>query len=143
MSRVKIDLPKAFPFSTEIPIRISDINLGGHLGHDAILPLVHEARISFLASMNYTEGDIEGCTYIMAAAIIVYKSQAFHGQTLQIEIGVRDFSRNGCDFIYRLSNNNTGVEVARVNTSMVFYDYQAGKVTRVPEGFMARFEKDQ
>ncbi len=139
MARIKIDLPKDFPFSTDIPIRISDINLGGHLGHDAILPLVHEARISFLASMGYTEGDIEGRTYIMADAVIVYKSQAFHGQTLQIEIGVRDFSPNGCDFVYCLSDKNTGVEVARVKTGMVFYDYQVGKVARTPDGFRERF----
>ena len=139
MARVKIDLPEAFPFSTEVSIRISDINYGGHLGHDAILPLAHEARISFLTSMGYTEGDIEGCTYIMADAVIVYKSQAFHGQVLKIEIGVRDFSRNGCDFIYRLSDRATGVEIARVKTGMVFYDYHAGKVARVPEGFIARF----
>ena len=48
MARVKLQLPANFLFSTEIPIRISDINYGGHLGNDAVLSIVHEARIQFL-----------------------------------------------------------------------------------------------
>jgi len=139
MARVRIDLPPSFPFATRVPIRISDINYGGHLGHDAILPLAHEARIAFLAHLGYTEGDIEGATYLMADAAIIYKSQAFHGQTLKIEVGVGDFTRNGCDFIYRLSDDKTGAEIARVKTGMVFFDYRAQKVIRVPERFQGRF----
>ena len=139
MARTKLHLPDSFPFSTEIPIRISDINYGGHLGHDAILPLTHEARIHFLASMGYNEGDIEGLTYIMADAVIVYKSQAFHGQTLTVEVGVQDFGKSGCDFVYRLANRETGAEVARVKTGMVFFDYHQGKPVEVPQGFRERF----
>ncbi len=139
MARTKLNLPDSFPFSTEIPIRISDINYGGHLGHDAILPLTHEARIHFLASMGYNEGDIEGLTYIMADAVIVYKSQAFHGQTLTVEVGVQDFGKSGCDFVYRIADRETGAEIARVKTGMVFFDYHRGKTVEVPPGFKANF----
>jgi len=139
MSRVKVNLPDTFSFSTEIPIRISDINYGGHLGHDAILPIAHEARIKFLDSMAYNEGDIEGFTYLMADAVIVYKSQAFHGQILIIEIGVQDFGRSSCDFVYRITDKATGAEVARVKTGMVFYDYHKGKPAEVPPEFQDRF----
>ncbi len=139
MARVKINLPRAFPFSTEIPIRISDINYGGHLGHDSILPIVHEARLKFLASIGYSELDIEGLSYIMADAAIVYIAQAFHGQTLVIEIGVQDFTKKGCDFVYRLSDEETGAEVARVKTGMVFFDYRREKLVEVPQGFREKF----
>ncbi len=139
MARTKLDLPEDFPFHTEIPIRIGDLNYGAHLGHDAILPIAHEARVRFLDTMGYNEGDIEGLTYIMADAVIVYKAQAFYGQTLVIEVGVRDFSRTGCDFIYRISDKDTGTEIARLKTGMVFYDYHQGKPVGVPEGFKGRF----
>jgi len=49
MARSRIDLPDSFPFGIDIPVRITDINYGGHLGNDAVLGLVHEARIAFLA----------------------------------------------------------------------------------------------
>ncbi len=141
MARIKIDIPQAFPFSTEIPIRISDINYGGHLGHDAILPIVHEARIKFLASMSYDEGNIEGFTYIMADAVIVYKAQAFHGQILVIEIGVQDFTRSSCDFVYRITDKETGTEITQAKTGMVFFDYHQGKPVEVPQSFRDRFTR--
>jgi len=140
MARIKLDLPKDFPFATEIPVRISDINYGGHLGHDAILPLVHEARVRFLGNLGYNEGDIEGTSLIMADAAIIYKSEGFYGQTLVIEIGVQDFTRNGCDFVYRITQKETGKEVAQVKTGMVFIDYARGKLIGVPQKFKSIFK---
>ncbi len=37
MARINIELPDKFIYSTEIPIRITDINYGGHLAHDSVL----------------------------------------------------------------------------------------------------------
>lgn len=139
MARARLDLPETFDFSTEIPIRISDINYGGHLGHDAILPLAHEARLQFLKHLGYSEADIEGLSYLMADAVIIYKSQAFYGQVLRIEIAVRDFGPRACDFLYRITDKETGSEIARLKTCMVFYDYRTGKTAEVPEKFKARF----
>ena len=47
MARVKLQLPVTFSFQTNIPIRIGDINYGGHMGHDAVLPIIQEARVQF------------------------------------------------------------------------------------------------
>ncbi len=44
MPRVELELPERFQFVTEIPLRITDINYGGHLGNDALLSLLHEAQ---------------------------------------------------------------------------------------------------
>ena len=60
MARVKIDLPQAFQFQTEIQVRISDINYGGHLGNDALLALLQEARVQMLKQYKWSEVDIEG-----------------------------------------------------------------------------------
>ena len=138
MSRVKLNLPEKFCFSTEIPIRIDDLNYGAHLGHDSILPFAHEARVRFLGHLGYDETDIEGLSYIMADAAIIYKAQAFYGQTLVIEIAVQDFTRNGCDFVYRITDKQTGNEVATLKTGMVFYDYRKDKISRVPERFKTK-----
>ncbi len=143
MGRVRLELPECFPFKTDIPIRISDINYGGHLGHDALLPVCHEARVRFLAEFGYTESDIEGLTYLMADAAIIYKAEAFYGQVMEVRVAVRDFSRSGCDFVYLLTERETGIEIARVKTGMVFYDIRAGGVARVPERFRARFDATQ
>ena len=58
MTRIKIELPETYLFSTEIPVRITDLNYGNHLGNDAILSLLHEARVRFLAYYGWTESSV-------------------------------------------------------------------------------------
>ena len=85
MGRIKIEIPDNFFFTTQIPVRISDINYGNHLGNDAVLSLVHEARVRFLKEFGYTELDIEGAGIMMADVAIVYKSQGYYGDILSID----------------------------------------------------------
>lgn len=135
MARVKLDLPKEFLFSTEVHVRIGDINYGGHLGNDAVLAFVHEARVRFLKAYGYSEADIEGVGIIMTDAVVVYKSEGFYGDRLLIEVVVQDFTRTGCDFLFRLTNKETGKEIARAKTGIVFFDYASRKVVAVPPRF--------
>ena len=57
MRRIKLELPEHFSFLTQIPIRITDINYGGHAGNDSILAMLHEARIQVLQQFAYNEKD--------------------------------------------------------------------------------------
>lgn len=139
MARIKLDLPENFHFSTEIQVRISDINYGGHLGHDSILTLTHEARVRFLNKYGFSEMNIDGVGLIISDAALVYKSESFYGETLRIEIAVLDFSQYGCDFIYKITEKESGREVARAKTGIVFFDYEKRKVAPVPEKFKQNF----
>ncbi|OPY10973.1 MAG: Thioesterase superfamily protein [Syntrophus sp. PtaU1.Bin005] len=141
MTRVKIELPATFDFSTDLRLRFRDINAGNHLAHDAVLSLAEEARFLFLEHLGYPHLNIDGCGYVAADAAIVYKSQAFFGEVIRVEVAVRNFASKSCDFLYRLSNRETGQEVARAKTGVVFFDYGNQKPVRVPDGFRARFER--
>lgn len=141
MARIKIDLPQSFVFSTTVTVRITDINYGGHLGNDALLSIVHEARLQFLKHYGYTEIDIEGRSIIMADAAVVYKSEVFYGDTLRIDIAVTDLGRMSCDIVYRVSNNGTGKEAARVKTGIVFFDYEERKPVAIPDNFRKTFDE--
>jgi acyl-CoA thioesterase FadM len=75
---------RIFPFSTELRVRITDVNYGGHMGNDSLLGLLHEARVQFLAHYGLSELDIGGLWgIIMADSVIVYKSEAFPGETTE------------------------------------------------------------
>ncbi len=139
MARINIKLPDKFAYSTQIKLRISDINYGGHLAHDSILSITHEARVRFLESLGYTEGNIEGPGLILSDAALVYKSEAFYGQTILVEIAVTDFSKYGCDLIYKLSDKKNLKEIARAKTGIVFFDYKKREICRVPKKFKATF----
>lgn len=140
MARITLDLPESFIFSTELTVTIGDINYGGHMGNDAVLRLIHEARLRMLKSRGFrTEIEIGGFGLIITDAAIVYKSEAFHGDRLLAEVALADWNKYGCDFLYRLSNLDASVEVARAKTGVVFFDYGVRKVSRVPEVFKQAF----
>jgi acyl-CoA thioesterase FadM len=141
MARITIDLPEKMFFSTQVPVRIDDINYGGHLGNDSLLSIIHEARLRCLKQFGYTELNIEGFGIIMTDSAIVYSSEGFHGDILNIDIGVGDFSKYGCDFVYLVTNRDTDKEVARAKTGIVFFDYEKRKVVRIPEKFQSRFNE--
>ena len=137
MSRVKLDLPETFSFSTELDVRIADVNYGRHLGNDVVLAFAHEARLRFLKSFGFSEIDAGGVGMIMLDAVVVYKSQAFHGDRLKIEVAVADPGPCGCDFLYRLTEKASGREVARVKTGLAFFDYEKNRIAKMPDRFRA------
>jgi 4-hydroxybenzoyl-CoA thioesterase len=140
MARVKIELPGAFQFKTEIPVRIDDVNYGGHLGNDAVLSILQEARVQMLKAHGWSEVDVDGAGMIMSDAAVMYKSEAFHGDVLTIETAVADVTGTGFDVIYRVVNKASGKEVVRAKTGLVFFDYATRKVVPVPQQFRKRFE---
>lgn len=142
MARINLQLPEKFIYSTEIPIRITDINYGGHLAHDSVLSITHEARMRYLTSLGFSEGNVDGVGIIISDAAIVYKSEAFYGQTIIVEIAVEDFNKYGCDLLYRLSDKSSNKEIARVKTGIIFFDYRKRKIHSIPKGFMNLFIKE-
>ena len=138
MARIKIEIPEKFFFKTEISVRITEINYGGHLGNDSLLSIIHEARVRFLKHLSYSEKDVEGSGIIMNDVAIQYKAESFYGDDLLIEVGVIDFSKIGCDIIYKITNRETNKEIAAAKTGIVFFDYKNKKVVAVPEKFKSK-----
>lgn len=139
MPRIRIALPETFTFSTELPIYIGHINYGNHLDNAQLIALVAEARVRFFKSMGYRELDIEGVGIVVADVAAQYRSEAFHGETLVVEMAADDFAEFGCDLVWRLSDKASGREVARGKHGIVFFDYAARAKAPVPAAFRARF----
>ncbi|RFS21442.1 thioesterase [Chitinophaga silvatica] len=143
MARIKIDLPATFPFSTQIPVRIQDVNYGGHVGNDAILSILHEVRIQFLASIGYKELDTTtGEGFIMSDVAIAYKGEAFHGDKFDVAVAAGDFSGFGFDFFYKITalRNEQTIVIAEAKTGMLCFDYNQHKIARLSAEMKQRLE---
>ncbi len=138
MARIRIDLPDHLPFATDIALYQSHINYGGHLDNALLLAVVSEARLRYLKSLGYTELDVEGVGIIVADAAVQYRSEAFHGEVMQVSMGAADFGKYGCDLLWLMREAQSGREVARGKTGIVFFDYGARKVAEVPAGFLEK-----
>ena len=130
--RIQLQLPDTFTFQTEIPVRITDINYGNHLGNDAILSMMHEARVQFLQSLGYTELELEGAGLIMSDTAIIYKGEGFYGDVLTVRVAATDLNKYGFDLMY-LFTNQYGKEIAHAKTGMLCFNYQTRKLMALPE----------
>jgi acyl-CoA thioesterase FadM len=142
MARIKLEIPEKVIGTFVIPVRISDINYGNHVGNDAFVSLVHEARVQWLQQYGYTELSVEGIGLIMSDLALEFKSESFYGDVVELILGVSDISRVGFDLYYQLfAKRNTGnIFLANAKTGMVCYDYEAKKVAPVPEKLKAILE---
>ena len=139
MARIKLAIPEQKIFATTIAVSITDINYGNHVGNDAFVRLVHEARVQWLSSNNYTELNIEGASLIMADLAVEYKGESFYGDILQIEMAVGEISRAGFELYYQITTNRDGENllIAKAKTGMVCYNYDEKKVRELPGKFIA------
>ena len=131
MSRIRIALPSSFSFTATIPVRITDINYGNHVGNDALLSIIHEARMQFLTHHGFTELDCGGVGLIMSDVGIEFKKEVFYGDVLEINVAATNFSSIGFDLYYQLLKTD-GTIVAAAKTGMICYNYSLKKITQVP-----------
>ncbi len=141
MARVQIDMPEKYPFSTKLQVRIGDVTGDLHLGNHVLVSYLNEALLLFLRDNGFPSIYIEDLSFINTDLAVIYKSEAFHGDELLIEVAISKFTQYGCDFYFRVTNERTGQETAHAKTGMLFFDYDNRKVANVPESFQKVFEQ--
>jgi acyl-CoA thioester hydrolase len=139
MARVKIELPKTFDFSADFEVRIADINAGGHLGNHLLVSLLNEAHLKFMVVRGFPELMVDGRAVINTDLSVIYKSEAFYGDVLTIEVAAGDFHKYGFDLFYRVTSKKSGKVVAIAKTGMVFFDYTERKIAEIPDKFKKLF----
>ena len=135
MPRIKIHTPEIFSFTCSIPLRITDINYGGHTGNDTVLSIIHEARMQYLKSLGYSEMEFGGVGMIMSDVAIEFKSELFYGEIIEASVTCGEISKIGFELFYKLEvkrNDKTTIAVI-ARTGMVCYDYGKKKIVAVPD----------
>ena len=135
MARVKIDPPAKFPYSTTIPIRITDINYGGHVGNDTVLSIVHEARVKFYQHLGFTELNFGGVGTIMSDAAIEYKDQIYYGDEVTVSVAVAGITKISFELFYELEKRTADGKqtiAALVKTGIICYNYDLKKIVPIP-----------
>ena len=136
MARVKLKFPDEIPlYTTTIPVRVGDLNYGNHVGNDAILSIIHEARMQMLRNSGFSEMDAGGVSLIMADVMIAYKGESFYGDVLAVDVFAEEFTDFSFDLLYRITTVRSGkpASIAHAKTGMVCFDYTTRKVVSMTE----------
>jgi len=141
MERIKLNLPEQFLFSTNIAVRITDINYGGHVGNDSFLSLIHEARQQFLNHYQYSEMNFAGTSLIMADVAVEYKKELSYGDVVKISVTAIGFDKLGFDIFYLLEviQEEKNYIAGKAKTGMMCFDYQNKKRMQVPDEAVIKF----
>ncbi|PJZ65832.1 thioesterase [Leptospira wolffii] len=143
MARIQVDVPERLSWSTSLRIRIYDTNFAGHLAHDKVVSLLHEARARLFKEKECSELDVDGLGIILTDLVVEYKAEAFFGDEVLVEIGAGDFSSKGCDLYYRMIHTDgpiNGKIICKAKTGLVFMDYSSRTVSPIPETFKDWFK---
>ncbi|WP_137973304.1 thioesterase family protein [Pseudomonas sp. F(2018)] len=139
MARLQLDFSQQqFCYSTHMTVRSTDINASNHLGNDAMISMISEARARFLFDFGIREAD-QAHGIIVTDLATMYRAESHSRDQLLFEVGVMDFNRYGGDIIFRITRPADGTLIALAKSGFVFFDYQQNKVVPMPDAFRATF----
>lgn len=137
MVRVHIELPDKFTFTTEIEIRMADVNMAGHVGSDRFHTILNEAQLKFLEAKGFFDLAMGNVAMLNVDFAITYKAESFYQDILIIEAGASDFHKKGCDITYRAIAKKNGKEVAIAKTGLLLFDYKTRKTVSMTDEIKA------
>ncbi|SDJ49088.1 acyl-CoA thioesterase [Billgrantia gudaonensis] len=133
MERIRLDFPdEAIIHRHTLAVRITDMNYGRHLGHDALVSLLHEARVAALASLGLVEWDLGGCASVVADLAVQYQAEARWPDALMAETAVRPPEGKALTVYQRLRHADDDRLVATARLNLVLLDPANGRPAAVP-----------
>lgn len=135
MSRVRLEFPTdAILHRHSLSVRITDMNYGRHLGHDALVSLLHEARTEALASRGLREWDLGGYPSVVADLAIQYQGEAAWPDMLIVETAIPPVDGKSLCAYQRVVREHDQRPVATARLNLVLLDPASGKPVPVPAG---------
>src|SRR5690554_7971417 len=94
VARIKLSFPDdVFCFETLMPVRSTDINGANHLGNDALVSMLSEARAQFLIEQGIQSGANEETGIIVTDLATMYQGESFYPRSEERRVGKECRSR--------------------------------------------------
>ena len=124
-----------YEFQYELTIQVSHLNYTGHLGHDSVVNIAHEARVHMFHALGLAEtnlGDGKAGT-IIGDLVVTYSSEGHLFDKLRIESHIGELGRTNFRVFQRLTRESS--LLALVETGTIAFDYEVRKIVSLPDAF--------
>lgn len=135
MARVKLQIPEKPVATVKIPIRVTDLNYGNHVGNDSIVSLIHDARAQWLETNGMSELNIGGAGLVMIDLEVEYKAEIFFPDELTIDIFIGPPAGSAFEVFYAMKTK-AGKTAVKAKTGMACFNFETRKLAPMPEGFL-------
>jgi len=125
----------------EHTVGISEVNYARHMDSVAMIQLIHEARLRFLADLGFTESNIYGLGMVVTDLAIDFRSESFANDCLIVEVGVGKFNKYGFDIVFQVNNHALETVVCIAKMGIVFFDFDRHKLAELPRAFQSLLER--
>ena len=131
-------------FKTQLTVRVTDINYGGHLGNDSFYSFFHEVRIRYFRELGLSEGDIgEGVSLTQSEGHIEYKAEAFLGDVLLATVFIDQITRTRFRINYEFFRQSDGKLIGTGYAVLAAFDYNVRKPQKLPDSFVEKINAYQ
>jgi len=137
--RIKLNPLDRYQHAYETSIEVTDLNYGKHLGNDALVGILHRARVHFLHRLGAREDNLgDGKTGILLTDLVVnYKEEGLLFDKIVVESSIGEVRPKGFRIFHRISTEHNRT-IALAETGIVGFDYKNRRVTKIPESFVSR-----
>jgi acyl-CoA thioester hydrolase len=127
-----------FRFHHPVEVRFKDVDVGGHAHHSHALVYFEEARWAYWREV-VGEVRVEEVGYILAEASVRYHQRVFWPARLDVGVRVSLLGAKHFEMRYEV-RSPAGERLISGSTVLVWYDYRAGRSTRIPDEVRAALE---
>ncbi|MBN2545380.1 MAG: thioesterase family protein [Spirochaetes bacterium] len=141
MSKVKLKSLDKYEYEYKRILLVKDINYGGHLGNDALVTILHEARIDLFNKLGATEFDLgdNATSIIMADLIVNYTGEGFMLDEIKIMTHIDDISSASFRLFHKIIKQDKTLALAEVG--IISYNYKDKQIVEIPEVFLNKITR--
>jgi acyl-CoA thioester hydrolase len=122
--------PSLFTYWQTVPVRFKDIDLGGHAHHSHALVYFEEARAAYWRDVVGRDS-LDEVEFILAEARVRYHERILYPHQLRVGVRVSLLGKKHFKMEYLVLAED-GRELVSGDTTMVMFDYGAGRTKGVP-----------
>ena len=120
MPRVEIGTPNQFLFSMERAVGISDLNYAKHLDSVAMLQILNEARLQFLAHLGFSEANVFGLGLVVADQAVDFRSNPSPETGCSLMLALTTLIATALTFPFRLPTAHSKLSCVRPRPEWCF-----------------------
>jgi len=130
------------PFQHTIEVSLRDLDALGHVNHAVYLSYLEVARTHYYFDRRGAQR-IEDLDFILGSIACTYHASAYLHERLVISLRPARIGTKSWTLAYEIHEEKTGRLVARAETTLVQYDYRAGRSVPIPDAWREILERDR
>ncbi len=142
MTRINLQELPNYKFNYNTTIKSSDLNYAGHLGNEALVGIIQDARIELFKDLGFKELDLgDGKSGIIIGDLVVnFKAEGFINDELKIESQIGEITDKSFRIFHKIVKVKDNNLLALAETGVVAFNYKTREVIKIPPGFLKTLE---